>query len=1008
MATKQSRSKTGCLTCKTRRKKCDEQRPTCERCSRAKMECLGYSYLDNPEELAQARAKIAASRITRVSEQPNSPLGMAGPSQFAAWRGHPVPVRSGSAPSDMTASGVPGHDFVRDASHSESDTTQLDVMEFPFLSQSSAPDALDSPHAHSNSWWGAGSGAAMDGSGVGQSFTGQGVTSISGHHSTPVEFHQPRHSEDSQLFLSGGISHPNYTISGVNPLRRSRSETARYSIEDSLYDHDSDSTDDSDHENITGIMCGVDPHSNDGNDVLPFILQSSMDVMTSLGTGCPMSFQYDVTYSDPVLGASGVFDAADALGLQWMYGCPEFFIILLARMHNIRDDTTRRVDAQEVGEIEQSIRGWQPRYPLSQDPHLAVARLAVQECWRQILLVYIFMGICKTTSEDPRVKTAHKSFMKLIKTIQPRRIPDLFLLLPFFVVSVASSHTEDRNKIYGRMRGIRECRISGTAGSDLVDMVLCIHAQWLKRSLSHKLEYYTMAELPVSQIAHFSELHPKPDRYKFSYGTAGFRTAADTLDSVLFRVGVIASLRSKRLDGKTIGVMVTASHNPEHDNGVKLVDPRGEMLEAAWEGYATALANAATTEEFIEGCNHLVTSLKIDVSKPAYVLYARDTRPSGPTLIKALEDGIAAVGATGRNEGVQATPIVHYLATKQAPSPLVVDCANGVGYLAIQQFAPYVEDILKFIPINTAIDTEGALNNQAGADYVKTQQRMPPSVAENLKILQRACSFDGDADRLIYYYVDEQRQFRLLDGDKIAALVAGFFADTVKAAGLAGKIEVGIVQTAYANGNSTKYLSSRLPVKCTPTGVKHLHHAAQRFGIGVYFEANGHGTVLFSHQTLELLDNHQPGTPSNASHLNTLRNLRDLINQTVGDALSDLLLCEVVLAHRLYTPVEWDSLYADLPNRLLKVQVRDRSIFTTEDAERRLATPVGLQKMIDDTVRKYESGRSFVRPSGTEDVVRIYAECSNMAQVDELANRVARLVYEHGEVDQFGRTRETY
>lgn len=32
-------------------------------------------------------------------------------------------------------------------------------------------------------------------------------------------------------------------------------------------------------------------------------------------------------------------------------------------------------------------------------------------------------------------------------------------------------------------------------------------------------------------------------------------------------------------------------------------------------------------------------------------------------------------------------------------------------------------------------------------------------------------------------------------------------------------------------------------MKCTKTGVKHLHHAAQEFDIGVYFEANGHGTV---------------------------------------------------------------------------------------------------------------------------------------------------------------------
>ena len=41
-----------------------------------------------------------------------------------------------------------------------------------------------------------------------------------------------------------------------------------------------------------------------------------------------------------------------------------------------------------------------------------------------------------------------------------------------------------------------------------------------------------------------------------------------------------------------IGVMITASHNPAPDNGVKLVDPAGEMLEAAWEGIATQVANA--------------------------------------------------------------------------------------------------------------------------------------------------------------------------------------------------------------------------------------------------------------------------------------------------------------------------------------------------------------------------------------------------------------------------------
>ena len=133
---------------------------------------------------------------------------------------------------------------------------------------------------------------------------------------------------------------------------------------------------------------------------------------------------------------------------------------------------------------------------------------------------------------------------------------------------------------------------------------------------------------------------------------------------------------------------------------------------------------------------------------------------------------------------------------------------------------------------------------------------------------------------------------------------------------------------------------------------------------------------------MKIILNHEPNTPTQATAKNNLINLTKVINQTVGDALSDMLLVEVVLAYRAFSGYEWDSLYFDLPNRLVKVVVPDRSIFKTEDAERRLVSPPGLQGRIDDLVRKYEGGRSFVRPSGTEDVVRVYAEARIRSQAD--------------------------
>ena len=119
----------------------------------------------------------------------------------------------------------------------------------------------------------------------------------------------------------------------------------------------------------------------------------------------------------------------------------------------------------------------------------------------------------------------------------------------------------------------------------------------------------------------------------------------------------------------------------------------------------------------------------------------------------------------------------------------------------------------------------------------------------------------------------------------------------------------------------------------------------------------------------------------------------------MGDAISDFLLVEAILTHKEWTVKEWLATYTDMPNKLAKQVVKDRSLFKTVPgtAEQKLAEPAGLQEKIDAEVAKYKNGRCFVRASGTEDAVRIYGEASEAYDVDHMVQSVAGLVVSKSE-----------
>lgn len=529
---------------------------------------------------------------------------------------------------------------------------------------------------------------------------------------------------------------------------------------------------------------------------------------------------------------------------------------------------------------------------------------------------------------------------------------------------------------------------------------------------------------------------PKPEGASFKYGTAGFRGKADTLDSTFLRVGMLAALRGKQQNGQIVGVMITASHNPAADNGVKMVDPSGGMLSPSWEKYAMQLANAEDAEV---GAKLLEIGIaeKVSLEQKAIVYIAKDTRESSERLAGRVRAGAEAVGATVVDFGLLSTPQLHFIVREynlgrntwaseagyytrmstafrnltkgtefsaSSRGVLIADGACGIGAPQFLKLSALLTDLLEVQVRNNVAD--GELNHLCGAEHAQ-KSRTPPTnfTAEADKNL-RLCSFDGDADRLVYHYFDEAGTWKLLDGDAIACLCGVFFADQLAAAGLtvdpANKdadnfVNLGLVQTAYANGASTNYIKTvlKLPVPVAKTGVKFVHHEAEKYDLGIYFEANGHGTVLFSDALLARFTKLRATAEGDAAAaLDRILAASELINQAVGDAMSDCLFVEAVLALKGWSVQDWDKMYDDLPSRQTKLPVEDRTAVKPVPDETRLVEPAALQEAIDGFVAETENGRAFTRPSGTENVVRVYAEASTQEAADKLAAQVAGAVYD--------------
>ncbi len=249
-------------------------------------------------------------------------------------------------------------------------------------------------------------------------------------------------------------------------------------------------------------------------------------------------------------------------------------------------------------------------------------------------------------------------------------------------------------------------------------------------------------------------------------------------------VGMLA--RSMRAD---LGVMISASHNPFDDNGIKLFGPDGFKLSDKVEVEIEKLLNSDLSKR-LAGGRDLGRARRIDGVQDRYIEFAK------LTLAKTIS-----------LEGLR----------------VVIDCANGAAY----KVAPAALWEMGADVIAIGVDPDGFnINKDCGSTNLG-------AICEKVREMRAdiGIALDGDADRVLI--VDERGH--VVDGDQLIAVIAESFKED-------GRLQrPGVVSTVMANLGLERYLGERgLALVRTPVGDRYVLERMRADGYNIGGEPSGH------------------------------------------------------------------------------------------------------------------------------------------------------------------------
>ena len=255
-------------------------------------------------------------------------------------------------------------------------------------------------------------------------------------------------------------------------------------------------------------------------------------------------------------------------------------------------------------------------------------------------------------------------------------------------------------------------------------------------------------------------------------------------------VGLLA--RSMRAD---LGVMISASHNPVDDNGIKFFGPDGFKLSDEAEAEIERMVEHGVE---LAQAENIGRAKRIDDGRGRYVEYAKTTIPAGMSL-----------------EGLR----------------VVIDCAHGAAYRA----APDVLAELGATVIPIGVEPNGR-NINDGCGSTHTEAAAAAVLAHEADV---GIALDGDADRVMIL----DAAGRVADGDQLMALFAARWAEEGRLAGPA------LVATVMSNLGLERYLGGRgIALHRTKVGDRYVVEAMRAGGFNLGGEQSGH-IVMTDHGT---------------------------------------------------------------------------------------------------------------------------------------------------------------